>query len=125
MKARGGASLRTAASKGDASAVVAILKQESRPKFIDECDKDGYSALNISVLRGHLPVVKLLLKGGADVNKAMGNGIPPLYLAIFRCRHSMVDMLLERGAEVKHQAIERKKSSFLLAFTDTLGLRPL
>jgi ankyrin repeat protein len=47
-----------------------------------------------------LPLIELLVKSGADVNKCDSNGVYPLHCAIMRLNDDICDFLLKSGARV-------------------------
>ena len=51
-------------------------------------------------MKGHIDVVKMLLKKGADVNKKNKNGLSPLEGASQEGYDHIVKALLENGADV-------------------------
>ena len=58
---------------------------------------DGATALWCASAAGHLPVVKTLLKAGADVNHTTKNRSTPLRAACFDGRLDIVRYLVEKG----------------------------
>lgn len=79
----------------------AITKSSSHGPF------DDPQQLNHFVFMNDLSVVKLLLKGGAQVNTIdRTTELPPLFLAILRKNQSMVRILLEAGASVDQRALK-------------------
>ncbi|KAF5472480.1 hypothetical protein F2P56_009197 [Juglans regia] len=56
--------------------------------------EDGQTALHAAVRRGHLEMVKLLLEGGANVNKQDARGWTPKALAEEQGNKSIFDLLL-------------------------------
>ena len=83
---------RQAAGKGDSRMVRALVRMGAH---VDELDHAGRSALHRGVRAGHLGVVGVLLKLGADVNlRARGRNLEaPLHLAA-RARFSACLRLL-------------------------------
>jgi ankyrin repeat protein len=53
------------ASKGNVTAIKELLDQNA---VVNASDYDGRTALHLAASEGHVPVVELLLKRGADVN---------------------------------------------------------
>ena len=97
--------------KGDANAAELLLKKGANPNAIDSNSESN--CLMIASFRGHLPVVKVLLKYGADINaeyhgKAIGffEGQCPLDFAIHgavyneNCEEVAI-YLVNHGANIK------------------------
>jgi len=61
---------------------------------VDKKMKDGWSALTYGVLNGHLSIVSLLLKEGADVNKLDKFHRNPLHWACRFNNIKIADVLL-------------------------------
>ena len=61
-------------------------------------DELGWSALHISLIRGHKDIASYLLAKGANVNESNRVGYTPLHVAAQR--GSCLDELLERNADV-------------------------
>ena len=59
---------------------------------------DGCTALCIAAYAGHLEVVQMLLKAGADLNQAKTDGCTPLHLATTRGHEDVVQTLIAAGA---------------------------
>ncbi|MET1113895.1 MAG: ankyrin repeat domain-containing protein [Comamonas sp.] len=60
------ANLRFAAANGMANAVVALLGAGADPNALD--NDSGYTALSAAALSGHIAVVNLLVRAGADID---------------------------------------------------------
>jgi Ankyrin repeats (many copies) len=71
--------LRRAAAVGDESSVADCLSVH--PEWVDEPDRNKWTSLHLAVRAGHLPVVRLLLKFGADVHAKTVSGESPLDMA--------------------------------------------
>ena len=59
-----------------------------------------YSPLTAAVTNGHLSIINLLIKYGADVNKEIGNGSTPLDYASINRNIEIVKTLLSSGADI-------------------------
>ena len=60
---------------------------------------DGGTALDMACLDGHLEVVKLLVKEGANINQASDEGITPLRQAALYGHQEVVDYLITKGSK--------------------------
>ncbi|KAL8192314.1 hypothetical protein R6Q57_027981 [Mikania cordata] len=67
------------------------LKEEA---LVDLPAEEGQTALHIAVKKGHLEMVRLLLEGGANVNKPDIKGCTPISLAKQQGNKSIYDLLL-------------------------------
>lgn len=61
-------------------------------------DRAGRTPLHLAVLRGHAPLVRLLLQRGAQAGAADLAGRTPLHEAAWRGRSRVAELLLRRGA---------------------------
>ena len=67
--------------------------------------KLGISPLMLAAMNGHTSTVKLLLDKGSDINAQIEtNRNTALTLACFQGRHEVVNLLVERQANVEHRA---------------------
>ena len=62
-----------------------------------------YSPLHCAAQEGHLEVVKLLARNGANIHLANNYGATPLHIAIFNSRSEVVDYLVNKGAKLEDQ----------------------
>lgn len=58
------------------------------------------TALDIAIVKGHLSVVKILIRRGADINAADSSGRTPLSWAAFFNQADAIDELISAGANV-------------------------
>lgn len=61
-------------------------------------DRAGRSPLHLAVLRGHVPLVRLLLQRGAPAGAADHAGRTPLHEAAWQGHTQVAELLLRRGA---------------------------
>ncbi|KAK7939325.1 hypothetical protein WMY93_002651 [Mugilogobius chulae] len=92
------------ATMGHTETVTFLLElpaeEEDRPE-INTCDSLwGETALTAAAGSGRLAVCRLLLDGGAAVEKANHKGAAPLFCGVRRGHWQVVELLLNRGAEV-------------------------
>jgi hypothetical protein len=105
--------LQTAAERGDAAAVRALLSAAVAPgggggggqKPLLESRTQGYEAtpLHLSASQGHAAVVDALLQAGADVHSRRSGGFTALHLA---ANTAVARLLLERGVDVTSRSNE-------------------
>jgi len=96
--------LHWAVKKNDAEAVKALL--EMKPD-LNAADKAGYTPLLIAAENGNEKIVSMLIKAGADVNKATApdsffeanDNLSPLQIAAFKKYPSIVEILAKAGAD--------------------------
>jgi Ankyrin repeats (many copies) len=74
--------LRRAAAVGDEAAVAECLS--AHPDWVDEADRNQWTSLHLAVRAGHLPVVRVLLKFGANVRAKTVSGESPMDMAAKR-----------------------------------------
>jgi len=90
-----------------------VREQLNRHKiFVNMADDLGRSPLHLAVISGHLNIVNVLIKAGADVNAVDRlKSLSPLHYAAFHNFPKIMLFLLSRGA--------------LIDVQDTFGNRPL
>src|SRR5688572_26732475 len=88
------AQLIEAVKAGDTKTAAAVLK---RKVDVNVAQPDGTTALHWAVYQDDLPVVRLLVRAGANVNAANINGMTPLMLASTNGGHDVVRDLLAAG----------------------------
>jgi len=49
---------------------------------LDKVKANGISALSIAAIKGNIPIMKLLIDAGADLNLVGKSGVCPLYMAM-------------------------------------------
>ncbi|KAF5810768.1 putative potassium channel, voltage-dependent, EAG/ELK/ERG, rmlC-like jelly roll [Helianthus annuus] len=76
---------------------------------VDLPAEEGQTALHVAVKNGHLEMVRLLLEGGANVNKPDLKGCTPISLAKQQGNKSIHDLLLSH---------ENRKNEHRIDFTD-------
>ncbi len=74
----------------------------ARPS-LEITDLDGATALHVSILQSHTPIVEALLDAGADI-EARKESFTPLHLAISEHLIDLVQTLLNRGASPTAEA---------------------
>jgi len=91
------AALADVAERGNASAVVALLKKGAD---VNRPQADGATALHWAAHHNDVALAKRLLAAGAKPNMANDYGITPLFLAAINGSAEMIDALLTGGAEM-------------------------
>jgi ankyrin repeat protein len=61
--------------------------------------------LCIAAQEGHADMVRVLLAGGAEPDRARGDGVVPLYIAVQNGHHAAVRALLAAGASARSCAV--------------------
>jgi ankyrin repeat protein len=67
---------------------------------LDKLKSNGISALAIASIKGNLPIMKLLVNSGADINLIGKSGVSPLYMAMKAQNLDCIQYLLEQGAQI-------------------------
>ena len=91
--------------------------------------KLGISPLMLASMNGHTAAVKLLLDMGSDINAQIEtNRNTALTLACFQGRHEVVNLLVERKANIEHRAkvklIGHFRVMLCLCFKGSLYVKP-
>ncbi len=89
--------LRRAVEAGDPQAVEAALNAGAN---INYADSNGWTALMMAALYGHIDIVRLLIDAGAHVNCANNYDNSALMWAALYGHTEIVRLLLEQGADV-------------------------
>jgi hypothetical protein len=85
------------------------------------------SPVSLVAFQGDIPKMKLLLQGGADVNRADYAGLTPLHYAAGAGHAAMVVFLLDAGADIKVKTPDSHSSvaNLLLEIRPPSGTTPL
>jgi len=67
--------------------------------FLTKKSVVGWTALHYAVINGDVDLVEYLIKYGANVNKATGEGSTPLYLAKLENNEAIIKVLKNAGAK--------------------------
>lgn len=95
-----------AAESGDLETVARLLKAD--PKLVEATNAEGDTALHLAAgcRRGEpaaLPLVRLLLEGGANVEARNTSGQTPLLYSAYAGFRQAVELLLDKGASFRYQ----------------------
>lgn len=96
----GHSALLRAAEQGACSVVRQLLKRDGVE--VDACNQDGMSPVYSASRRGHITVVRALIRAGADVNKSSADCFSPLHVASQQGFVEVVKELLAAGAQLDH-----------------------
>lgn len=95
----GNTPLHLAAREGHAELVRRLL---ARGASTDMSNARGQTALHTACERGHNGVARMLVEGGANVDPDTDH-LPPLHFAMFHCDSALVDLLIEKGADINRE----------------------
>ncbi|KQV51699.1 hypothetical protein ASC95_29630 [Pelomonas sp. Root1217] len=93
--------LLKAATDGDLAAAQAAL---NRGASRDATNDFGFTAISIAADRGHLPIVRLLIDAGVDVNRRDVHGLSLLHDAV--SWPEVMEVLLDAGADMDGATIQ-------------------
>jgi ankyrin repeat protein len=82
---------------GDVEEVERLLNAD--PGLLDGNRNTMYPLLNFASMHGHVEVVRMLLKRGADMSPSIEYGRTALYEAAWKGHTPVVTLLMERGAD--------------------------
>lgn len=109
---RGWTALHEAAAAGSKACVQEILSaikarsSSCRRVYVNHLTHEGESACYLAAQRGHLSVVRLLLKAQADIDQLTNDLSCPLYEAVSHGHTDVVELLVSKGAEVNRMHSE-------------------
>jgi ankyrin repeat protein len=90
-----------AAQRGDLKKVISEIKLLEKKSDIDNINYKDETALYAAAMYGHLPIVKHLVRQGADVNKARDDDSTPLITASGKKDGlNIIKFLIKNGADI-------------------------
>ena len=122
--------LLIAARNGDSKKIAALLESGVNP---DATSPNSYTALGYAGIGGHLELMQLLIKHGADVNKQSRFMKSPLSVVAGSPHIAAMKLLIASGAEFKtnargstvaHEAVTWKQPKMLEFILEKLELDP-
>ncbi|KAG7215489.1 hypothetical protein INR49_003265 [Caranx melampygus] len=139
---RGWNALHEASATGSAGCVQEILSavgagsSRSCQAFVNSLTHEGESACYLAAQRGHLDVVRLLLRAHANINQLTNDLSCPLYAAVDSGHKEVVELLVGKGAEVNrthtescwtclHQAVYKGHSEIVRVLVSVCNLEAL
>uniref|UniRef100_A0A3P8SY53 Ankyrin repeat and SOCS box containing 3 n=1 Tax=Amphiprion percula TaxID=161767 RepID=A0A3P8SY53_AMPPE len=139
---RGWNALHEAAAAGSKACALEILSAVRGislgrcRSYVNCLTHEGESALYLAAQRGHLAVVRLLLKARANINELTNDLSCPLYAAVDGGHKDIVELLVSKGAEVNkthtascwtclHQAVYKGHSEIVRILVNVGNLEAL
>lgn len=71
-----------------------------RAELNNRMSPQGYTLLHVAALNGHVPLLKLLISGGSEINARSNDGSTPLHLAVSRGHLQCVRFLVRQGSDL-------------------------
>ncbi|XP_029313086.1 ankyrin repeat and SOCS box protein 3 [Cottoperca gobio] len=139
---RGWNALHEAAAAGSKECVQDILSSAGAGSshgcsaYVNSLTHEGESACYLAAQRGHLSVVRLLLKSHTNINQLTNDLSCPLYAAVDGGHKEVVEVLVSKGAEVNrthtascwtclHQAVYKGHSEIVRILANLCNLEAL
>ena len=108
--------LMWAAATGQPAMISLLLKHGARPDLLSavrewprkvtaeprekSMDRGGFAALHYAAREGCVACIASLVKGGADIDIADGQGTTPLILALMNLNYDVARTLIDQGADI-------------------------
>ncbi|XP_053270395.1 ankyrin repeat and SOCS box protein 3 [Pleuronectes platessa] len=139
---RGWVALHEAAAAGSDGCVQEMLaaagggSSRGCRAYVNSLTHEGESACYLAAQRGHLAVVRLLLKAHSNINQLTNDSSCPLYAAVDGGHKEVVELLVRKGAEVNrthtpscwtclHQAVFKGHSDIVRILVNVCHLEAL
>ncbi|XP_040923217.1 ankyrin repeat and SOCS box protein 3 isoform X2 [Toxotes jaculatrix] len=139
---RGWNALHEAAAAGSTECVQELLSAAGAGSshgcraYVNTLTHEGESACYLAAQRGHLAVVRLLLKAHANIDQLTNDLSCPLYAAVDGGHKEIVELLVSKGAEVNrkhtsswwtclHQAVYKGYSEIVRILVNVCNLEAL
>ncbi|XP_072229397.1 ankyrin repeat and SOCS box protein 3 isoform X2 [Leuresthes tenuis] len=138
---RGWNALHEAAAAGSKECVLDILSavggsSRGSRAYVNSLTHEGESACYLAAQRGHLAVVRFLLKAQANINQLTNDLSCPLFAAVDNGHKDVVKLLVSKGSEVNrthtascwtclHQAVYKGHSGIVSILVDVCNLEAL
>ncbi len=103
--------LLESANKGD---MVSLRKELEKNIDIHIKNEDGYNALMLATIQGHIEIIEVLLAEGVDVYERTSAGKSVLLMAIESNNLAIVELLINNGADI-YARTDDNLDAFMLA----------
>lgn len=110
----------TAAWKGDEDLVKTFVDSEKRLAMASDDSEygGGWQPLHYASYQGHLAIVEILLKAGANVNATNDAGFTALFYAAQRGNIDICKILFESGADPTITGVDRENENIFMSPAD-------